>query len=241
MSRWRAFVIHLLISLGLIGAIAAGVFLLWYPPHLYGFAKAGTLFGLIAGIDIVVGPLLTLIVFKAGKKTLKFDLTVIALLQAGFLGFGLWTAWQSRPVFLVGAIDRFELVFANEIEAEELARAEDPRFRRLPWFGAERVAAQLPQDRDLRQEALQLALTGRDIDKRPMFYVPLESAAQGLLERSASLAEAMAKYPQIADTLRQAQQQSPEPRSLPVFSSRGRALMLVDPQTAQPLRSIELP
>lgn len=241
MTRWRAFALHLLISLGLIGTIAVGVFLLWYPPHLFGFAEAGTLFGLIAGIDIVVGPLLTLIVFKSGKKTLKFDLTVVALLQVGFLSFGLWTAWHSRPVFLVGAIDRFELVFANEVEAEELAKAEDPKYQRLPWFGAEQVVAQMPQDRELRQEALQLALQGRDIDKRPMFYASLESGAEGLLDRSSSPAEAMARYPEAADELRQAQQSSPEPRVLPVFSSRGRALMLVDPQTAQPLRSIELP
>jgi hypothetical protein len=58
---------------------------------LLGFAGAEGLLLLMAGIDIVVGPLLTLIVFKAGKKGLKFDLALIALAQAAFLAYGVWT------------------------------------------------------------------------------------------------------------------------------------------------------
>ena len=66
MSRWRAFAIHLLISVLIAGSVAAVLFLVGIHL-LLGFAGAGLLF-LMAGIDIVVGPLLTLIVFKAGKK-----------------------------------------------------------------------------------------------------------------------------------------------------------------------------
>lgn len=38
---------------------------------------------LIMGADIVLGPLLTLVVYKAGKKSLRFDLACIVTLQAG--------------------------------------------------------------------------------------------------------------------------------------------------------------
>ena len=45
-------------------------------------------------IDVILGPLLTLLVYKQGKKTLLFDLTVIVLLQISALGYGLWTISQ---------------------------------------------------------------------------------------------------------------------------------------------------
>jgi len=40
----------------------------------------------------------TLIIFKAGKKGLVFDLWVIAILQASFLAYGVFTLAESRPV-----------------------------------------------------------------------------------------------------------------------------------------------
>ena len=61
-------------------------------------------------IDIVAGPLLTLIVYNRAKPELKRDVSVVGLLQLAFLGYGLHTAWVSRPIFLVGAVDRFTLI-----------------------------------------------------------------------------------------------------------------------------------
>lgn len=235
MNRWRAFALHLLLSVLVIGVIALGLFYIWYPPHLLGFAKAGELFALIAGVDVVAGPLLTLIVYKAGKKSLKFDLTVIGLLQALFLAYGVHTAWVSRPVFIVGAIDRFQVVFANEIAAEELAEARPP-YDRLPWFGADLVGASLPDDPEQRSRALDLMLAGRDIDKRPSVYSPFEAVAPGLLQRSMSLAQALADLPEKEAELRRLIEQGSTLRVLLITSSRGVAHMLVDAESARPVQ-----
>lgn len=237
MSRWRAFFIHLGISLGVIGVIAFGLFYLWYPPHLLGFAKAGTLFGLIAGIDIVVGPLLTLIVYKAGKKTLKFDLSVIAVLQLACLAYGLWTAWISRPVFIVASVDRLQVVFANEIDPASLGLAREERFSRLPWFGPRLVGAQLPDDPAERSALLNSALAGQDVDKFPRYYVDYAVTAPGLLARSTSPAVAAADWPQFESELREAQHQQGL-RVVPIQSSRGQSLALIAPDSALPLRSL---
>ena len=43
---------------------------------------------LMIGVDVVIGPLLTLIVFDPKKKHLKFDLVVIAALQLAALAYG---------------------------------------------------------------------------------------------------------------------------------------------------------
>lgn len=91
MPRTKAVLIHL----GLSSALALGVTSLlvfgWYPWPYFMALGGLMLVALIVGVDVVLGPLLTFIVFKPGKKSLKFDLTVIALVQAAALGYGLWT------------------------------------------------------------------------------------------------------------------------------------------------------
>ncbi|MBK7144251.1 MAG: hypothetical protein IPH76_03200 [Xanthomonadales bacterium] len=112
----------------------------WYPDALFTLAGAGKLLILVVGIDVTLGPLLTLIVFNPIKKSLIWDLAVILMVQMGALGYGVWVMAQSRPVFLVGAVDRFELVSANEIHPDELAKAPREEWRSFPgparsWSG----------------------------------------------------------------------------------------------------------
>ena len=101
MSRWKAAGIHLSISafIGLVvGALLLGV---WYPPPFFHAAGADVLVVLLVGVDVVLGPLLTLIVFKSGKRGLKFDLALIGTMQAVALVYGMSVVLESRPVFLV--------------------------------------------------------------------------------------------------------------------------------------------
>ena len=56
---------------------------------------------IIIGIDLILGPLLTLIVFKAEKPGLKFDLTAIGTLQAACLAAGLYIVYSERPLFFI--------------------------------------------------------------------------------------------------------------------------------------------
>jgi hypothetical protein len=240
MSRWRAFAIHLGISLLVIGGLAFGLFYLWYPPHLLGFAKADRLFGLIAGIDVIIGPLLTLLVFKAGKKSLRMDLSVIVLLQLMFLGAGLWTVWTSRPVFIVAAFDRYELVFAHEIDAEDLTKAQLPQFQRLPWFGPELVG--------LRKAETQLeffeAVEGRQpTSRRPHFYVDVGPSARDVLAlgRRPSEFQVFAAFFKPAEIERAAAAFSATPDALfvPFVSGRRNVLVELDPESGLPRRYVD--
>lgn len=243
MSRWRAFSIHLLISLILIGSIAFGLFYLWYPPDILGFAKADRLFWVIAGVDIIVGPLLTLIVFKAGKRTLKMDLAVIGLLQALFLAAGLWTAWASRPVFLVGALGYFELVFANQVEESDLA-AGSPGHTELPWFGARLVGLRRPTDAEFEQVRA-AGKSGQSLATMPRFYQGFEASADYLRGRSrgpGALTD-LAEFLDIEGlrAVQRARAEDSEARFLAAASIRGNALFELDPSTLRPLRYQPLP
>ena len=116
MSRWKAAAIHLSISAAIGLVVGALLLLVWYPPPYFHAAGADQLVLLLVGVDLVLGPLLTLILFRSGKKGLKFDLAMIAVLQTTALVYGLSVVLQSRPVFLVSAVDRFVLVSASEID-----------------------------------------------------------------------------------------------------------------------------
>ncbi len=65
---------------------------------------------MILAIDVIIAAYLGLSVYKEGKKTLKFDLSVIILIQIAALCYGVFSIEQGRPAWLVFNVDRFELV-----------------------------------------------------------------------------------------------------------------------------------
>lgn len=85
MSRIKAFAIHFALTAVALITMFAVVRLLWYPRPLFAADGAWPAFWLLAGVTLTLGPLLTLSVFRPGKRALWFDLAVIGVLQiAGF-------------------------------------------------------------------------------------------------------------------------------------------------------------
>ena len=144
LSRWKASGIHLLLSAGIAGALVAVMLLVWYPWPLFEVAGGSGLIMILVGVDVVLGPLITLVIFKAGKKGLKFDLAVIASLQLAALAYGVHAVYVVRPVYMVYNIDRFNLVAAIDLDPADLAAAKREEFRRLPVDGPHYIAAIQP-------------------------------------------------------------------------------------------------
>jgi hypothetical protein len=100
-ARIKAFLVHGLVSI-IIALLSMGlVYFIWYPAPLAVATGVMHIFLLMLCIDVVIGPLLTLLVYKTGKKTLKLDLTIICLLQLAALTYGLFTVYQGKPAWLV--------------------------------------------------------------------------------------------------------------------------------------------
>jgi len=117
MSRWKAFAIHLAISVAVFLSLLGVIIAIWYPGILFSVDGGWQGLKLVMGVDVVLGPLLTLIIFKAGKPGLKFDLGCIAALQIACMAAGIWIVYQSRPIALVFAYDTFYSLSANEFKA----------------------------------------------------------------------------------------------------------------------------
>ena len=107
MSRWQAFAIHLAISVLILLLLMAIILLLWYPGLLFSVDGGWAGLRIVIGVDLVLGPLMTLVVFKAGKPGLKFDLSCIAVFQIGCMAAGMWIVYDERPLALVLAHDTF--------------------------------------------------------------------------------------------------------------------------------------
>lgn len=115
MTRWSASGLHLAISL-LVGLLFVAVLrLLWFPGPFFSVSGATGLLSILVPVDVVLGPLLTLLVFKAGKPSLKFDLTVIALLQASALAYGAWVIAESRPAYVVFFGNQLHVVRSTDL------------------------------------------------------------------------------------------------------------------------------
>lgn len=189
MTRYRAAGIHLAISAVIGAAALALLYFVWYPEPYFVASGGARLTLILVSVDVIIGPLLTLVVYQKGKKSLVFDLSVIALLQVGALVYGLSVMAQARPVYLVARVDRFILVAANEISKDDLARAARPEFARLSWSGPRLVGASKPSDPDQQFDAISSGLAGRDLQHRPEFFRAYAEVALDLLERAKPLAQ----------------------------------------------------
>ena len=174
MTRYRASLTHLAISAVFVGAILAIVFLIWYPGATFEIAGAVNPVYVLVGVDLVLGPLLTLIVYKQGKPGLKFDLAFIATVQLTALVYGASTLHSERPRYLVFAVDRVTLVASKTVD-ESLIR--DESIATKPLGKIVRVFARAPADPDEFQRFLNSVLFDGipDLERRTEFWEPWES------------------------------------------------------------------
>jgi hypothetical protein len=74
LNRYQAFAIHIAISLVLFFILLVCITQFWYSGILFNTGNGWKAIALIVGIDLILGPLLTLIIFNPKKSSLKFDL-----------------------------------------------------------------------------------------------------------------------------------------------------------------------
>lgn len=191
--RVKAFLVHLGISALIALLMLALVFLVWYPSPLETAIGVTQIFLMLLAVDVVIGPMLTLAVFKVGKKTLKFDLSVIALLQLTALAYGLYTVTIGRPAWVVYNVDRFDVVRAYELQ-EKYQKLAKPEYASVPLWGPKWIAAVNPTDIDERNAlTMESVQGGADLPQRPNYYTALSAVKSGIQSHAKPLTE-LSKY-----------------------------------------------
>ncbi|WP_420475986.1 TfpX/TfpZ family type IV pilin accessory protein [Noviherbaspirillum sp. ST9] len=177
MNRFKASLLHLFGSVCVVLLVFLLVRLVWYPGRFFEAASGTELMLILTLVDVVLGPLVTLIIFSPAKPSLKFDLTVVVVVQVGFLMYGLWSIYSARPVYIPFDEDRFYLVTANEIDPEDMKKAKNPAFQSFPHFGPTIVGTALPDAPDMREKIKVGGMVGMGIQVLPQYYVPYGQAA----------------------------------------------------------------
>lgn len=186
-ARVKAFLIHLCCSVAVALLLAWVVFGVWYPVPLDKAVGVRSIFLLVLAVDAVLGPTVTLIIYKPGKKGLVMDLWIIVFLQIFALAYGLHTVAVGRPVWIVFNVDRFDVVRAYEVDTRHLDRAA-PEFQRTPWGSPRWVSAEKPEDPETQQLILAESLEGGpDLAQRPEHYQPLSAAHDQIVQRAKAL------------------------------------------------------
>ncbi len=189
-SRAQAALFHLGISALVAAAIFALMLFVWYPSPYFAVAGGATLLTLLIGVDVVLGPLLTFVVFDPAKKSLVYDLAAIVMLQIAALVYGVHVMAAARPAFVVYLRGGFDVVSANDVVTEGMAQAQLPEFQSVPLTGPRLAAARVPVDPGVQLKISMESMTGGpDLTAYPRYYIPYATASREAAARGKPLAK----------------------------------------------------
>ena len=248
-TRWRAFATHLALSAALVGAVCALIFFVWYPTPYFQAAGAWNVLRVLIGVDLVAGPLLTLIVFKPGKRGLAFDLWVIALVQLTALVFGVTVIYTERPYYTVFAGDRFFVLAHKDVDPTQVNDREltaPERIGAKPFRGPLLVAATRPLDPAAMNRLVEETVFGGkpDIERRPEFWGPYVDGREQILRRARPLADLQKQRPHAVTAIDRAAARLGRADDtiafLPIIAKNRDMAMLLDTVTGMPLAVLDV-
>lgn len=238
-KRLRFFLRHLFASIIIALLVIILVFLIWYPAPLATAVGVTQIFLMLLIIDVIVGPLLGLLVYKEGKKTLKFDLSVIILIQIVALCYGVYSIEQGRPAWLVYNVDRFELVRKNELVDTNIQQAQS-QFQQPSWFKPQYVATEFAKDTQQRNdEMFAEVFSGISLAQRPERYVELTQATTQIQQRALPLKE-LEQYNSKADVEKTLAKYPSADAWLPLKANAIDMVVLVNKESASIIKIVDL-
>lgn len=204
-EKLKAAGIHFLISLVLISLVFCLIYFVWYPKPFYELSGGRGLVEIIFVVDLVLGPLLTLVAFnkKKGFRHNFIDISIIACVQIAALGYGVYTVLQARPVFLGYEYGRFRAVHANEPDPQEIQKASSLVPRGLPLWGPKLIGLRKPMGADEQFNTITLALSGVFEAAQANLWIPYEKVEPDVLAQSQPVQRLIERFPDKAAKIRQ--------------------------------------
>jgi hypothetical protein len=181
-EKFTAAGIHFLVTAALAGIAAAIVFFVWFPNGLADVIGGRTLFLIVIGVDIALGPLLSLAIYSSTKtrKQLIIDYSIIGAFQLAALVYGLYVVALSRPAFVVYHGQRLEIVTAIELADEDLLVGTQPIYRSRPWIGPLYASVKMPTNEKERGDLVFSAVLGKDAQLMPKYFQSYDATLDDL-------------------------------------------------------------
>src|ERR1700689_3940051 len=138
--RFKAFAWHLVGSASALALAHGLLYLGWYHWPGWYLADMPTVLAIMVGVDVVLGPLLTLIVADPAKTrhVLARDVGVILLAQLVAFGYGVTTLWHGRPLYYAFSVNCLSVVQAQDIEQDSAAASAPDATLAPHWYSLPR-------------------------------------------------------------------------------------------------------
>jgi len=181
-AKLKALGAHLSISIVLVSIALALMLCRWFPAPLFATDGGGVGLKLLLLVDLVLGPLLTFVVFNPDKarRLMALDLGVIAALQLTAYGAGLWSIHSVRVQAVAFHQGQFHAVSAERYKDQTIApESWDALGTHAPYL----VTVREPKDGDEAGGVMAFGFTaGLEPHELQFLYVPLDAASrtQGL-------------------------------------------------------------
>jgi len=198
-SKCKALAAHLSISLLLVGGALAMMWFVWFPAPLFATDGGGIGLKLLVLVDVVLGPLLTFIVFNPAKnrRAMVFDLACIAAFQFAAFGYGLFNIHSVRVQAVAFYEGEFHAVTADSFQQQEI----DPQSwqalgPRAPYLVQVREPA---NDSEMTGVAAFGMTTGLLPQQLQFLYVPYAATAASQWPQGWTLDELRSQQPLVAE------------------------------------------
>ena len=234
-DKFKAFLIHISISICIVTCLYFFI-RQWYPLFYFDVLNILPIFLMLIGVDVFIGPLLTLVVYKKNKPGLFFDLFIIISLQFTAFSYGSYTVYTERPLFLIYSVDRFIIVTANSINSKDI---KNPEFL---LNSPQILAAHMPETTDEKNKLVMSVLSGGpDIEYQPNQYETLSNQKNLLLAKGLTI-EQLQKYSKVSKKIKKEEQQYNNEQLLafPLVNTKGKDwLLLFDIKTMEIVQLID--
>ncbi len=119
-SRFTAAGLHFLGSAILFSLLFLIIIKIWYPQPFFSASGGWQGLKIVALVDLVLGPLITLLIYNLNKpkKVMLADLGIIVIIQLAALTYGMHAIYTQRPVAMVFWENKFYTIPAQALEKQ---------------------------------------------------------------------------------------------------------------------------
>ena len=182
--------IHLSISIIIFIGVLYLILVEWYPEPFFTAEGGWQGIRLMAFVDLVLGPTLTLIVFNHTKKKLEIvlDLSVIVLIQIIALTWGGYTVYSKRPL----AIAFYEFAFFTVTDDYYQIQGDSrPDFSLYSNSEPPMIAVRSPETEQEHQQFNKLTAMAVPIYAHSYLYEPVKNQLEFIKTKQVDIEEVM--------------------------------------------------
>lgn len=200
-SRFSAAGIHFLGSLILFSLLLWIIIKIWYSQPFFSASGGWQGLKIVALVDLVLGPLITLIIFNTNKakKVMMTDISIIVIIQLAALVYGIHTIYTQRPVALAFWEKEFYTIPAEVLEKQGINLA---TLKQLSDLSPAMIYIEKPTDPDQLKTMLKVILEQQIPPTQQLnLYRPMKSYLPEVLKQSINIDEVIRKNIDMAGQL----------------------------------------